>query len=615
MRPPAQQNDDHRRSAAAPIRANESILLGVILVFTAALYSATLFFGFVYDDNGQVIDNALVHSWRFVPQYFHGAVWQYLFPDSPANYYRPLNLLWFRLNDALFGMHPAGWHATTILLHVTATFLVYVLARRLSGKPFAAAFAALLFAVHPTRHEVVAWISGTTESLWAVLFLSAFLAYLKSREGYRVRWIMMSCGLYAAALLAKETAIMLPPIVITHAWIYGNCSSESRNITRRSRFLDTVRLASGYVLVAVAYMAGRIRVLHGFSHPQLSLPAATYAYTLPSVLFFYLKQWFFPIQMAEFYNVPMWFGFNATHVLLPAIGLLALAYAIWLWRRQLGSREVIFSSVWVLTLLLPALDIAVFPHGQLVHDRYLYVPSFGVCLLLGLAVERSANGPQVFGLPRKWLWVTLVLAALLSYEAAKAASYWASDYILFERAYLVNPQNTTVRTDYAIELARAGDYEKALPIMVGLAKAEPNNATANYNLGHFFYGLKMMGQAEEYLNRARILAPTMPGSYLELGLIDLKTNRLQDAEANMRQAAMLRPYEATYHFALGTVLVAQGKCDEARSELGKAFILSPNMPQAREQFEKCSKTGTSQSDSALPGRASAATLPAAANPR
>ncbi len=73
-----------------------------------------------------------------------------------------------------------------------------------------AALAALFFGIHPTRHEVVAWVSGTTELLWSVIFLLAFLAYLKSREGDRTRWIAISCALYGAGLLAKETAIVLP---------------------------------------------------------------------------------------------------------------------------------------------------------------------------------------------------------------------------------------------------------------------------------------------------------------------------------------------------------------------------------------------------------------------
>ena len=108
---------------------NERTLVASMLIFTALVYAATVRFQFVYDDQAQIVGNALLRSWRFVPQYFRGQIWQYLYPDAPAGYYRPLNLLWFRINDALFGLHPAGWHVLAILLHVVTTYLAYRVAR------------------------------------------------------------------------------------------------------------------------------------------------------------------------------------------------------------------------------------------------------------------------------------------------------------------------------------------------------------------------------------------------------------------------------------------------------------------------------------------------------
>src|SRR5580704_3606519 len=160
---------------------NDPVLLASVLAFTAMVYATTIRFKFVYDDHGYIVENALVHSWRFVPLYFRGDVWQYLSPNTPGNYYRPMNLLWTRSNDALFGLHPAGWHVLAILLHLCATSLAFFVARRLvTGRPLVAAFTALLFGIHPIHHEVVVWISGTTESLWSVLFFLSFLAYLRS---------------------------------------------------------------------------------------------------------------------------------------------------------------------------------------------------------------------------------------------------------------------------------------------------------------------------------------------------------------------------------------------------------------------------------------------------
>ena len=104
-------------------------------------------------------------------------------------------------------------------MHLVVTWLVYVLVRKVTGQFTTAWLAAVIFGVHPIHHEVVAWVSGTTESLFAILFLLAFLAYLRSREESKALWMSLSCALYALALLSKETAIVLPALVFAHAWI------------------------------------------------------------------------------------------------------------------------------------------------------------------------------------------------------------------------------------------------------------------------------------------------------------------------------------------------------------------------------------------------------------
>jgi hypothetical protein len=578
------------RPDATGAQPNESLLVGIMLAFTALLYAPTLRFGFVYDDHLQIVQNPLVHSWRFVPEVFRSHVWEALDPGDAGNYYRPLNVLWFRINDALFGLRPVAWHATAILLHVVAVWLVYVLARRLSGKLLVALFAALLFAVHPMRHEVVGWISGTTESLWSVLFLLAFLAYLRSREG--ARWMVFSCAFYAGALVAKETAIMLPVVVFAHAAIYGNGADTGEPRLLGRRLSSAIKTAAIYAPVAMAYAAARIAVLHGFTHTPSTLSWKAFLLTLPSVLLFYAKQWFFPIQFAESYGHPAWLHFDLVHVLLPAIGLVAIVALVWFWRSTLGQREVMFAAAWLITLLLPSLDLFVFPPGELAHDRYFYLPSFGVCLLLALAMEKLAQGPVLAGLPRKWLFATVAVVILLSYDTVKATSYWVNDYRLFERAYQVGPRSSKARNGFANELATAGDYPRAIRIMQELLAEQPNRWESSFNLGHVYYQLGEFSTAEQYLKRAQQLDPAMPFPYLYLGLTYLRMNRFQDAEANLRQAVFVRPYEPFLHFSLASVLVIEAKCDEARAEFRQAQDLLPDMPHVQDQIDNCGKPKT-----------------------
>jgi tetratricopeptide (TPR) repeat protein len=581
---------------AQPISATgERIFLGSILALTGLVYAATLRFQFVYDDEGQIVENELIRSWRFVPQYFRGQVWQYLFPNEPANYYRPFNVLWFRINDAVFGLRPYGWHATAILLHVLATFLAYKVARHLTGRPLVAGLAALIFGVHPMRHEVVAWVSGTTESLWSVMFLMAFLSYLRSRYAHRAAWMALSCVLYGAALLSKETAAMLPAVVFAHAWIYGprasGNSSRSLSVNVQPSVWRRVAKAAGLALlygpVAAAYLVLRITVLHGFAHPLTHIPLRTLALTFPSVAFFYLRQWLVPIQLSEFYDLPLRSGIDFSHVVFPALAILLLAAALWFFRRELGPRETAFASVWTIVLLLPALDLGVFPEGELAHDRYFYLPSFGASLLLGLALEKMARGVRVSGFPRRWLVATAVLFGLLSYGTVNAASYWRNDYVLFEHAHRVAPLNLTAWNDYATALARRGDSAKAMLLLLQLLAVKPDYWLANYNYGRLSYVAGELPTAKLYLERARKIDPVRPDTYVQLGLIALKTNDLVEAEVNMRNAVLLRPFNPSFRFALGVVLMQRGTCSEARAQLEQALTLNPGFLHAQEMMNKC----------------------------
>ena len=573
--------------SAAPL--NESTLLGGVLALTALLYAATLHFDFVYDDQNAIVRNPMVRSWRSVPGYFMGKEWPpTLFPNGSANYFRPLNVLWYRINDAVFGLNPVGWHAMTILLHVLATLLVYAIARRITGRPLVAALTALLFGIHPTRHEVVSWVSGTTESLWSVMFLLAFLAYLKSREGDRTRWIVISSALYGAGLLAKETAIVFPLVVFAHAWLYGTKSaSEDDAWSQASRVWKAAALAALYGVVAIAYLGLRITALHGFEHPQANISFRTLVLTVPSVAFFYVRQWLLPMRIGEFYDLPLWSKFDALHVLAPFLALVILAAVLWFFRKKLGSREVVFAVVWLMAPLLPVLDFAVLPPGQLVHDRYLYLASFGAALLCALVLSMLATGPTSFGIPRRLLIPTLAIVVLSCYATADASSYWEDDYILFQHSYQLTPSNIVARVNYAIAVARRGDYMTAMPLLDSVLYEDPNNWLANYNLGRVFYEMGLYPPAEGRFLEVERLFPTNADNYLQLGMVDIKTNRPEQAEENMRRAVELQPSETAFRFSLGVALEVEGKCDEARAEFTKTLAIDPSFPKAEEQMAKC----------------------------
>ena len=60
---PASQETDAWKLLAKYFR-QPSVLLPTLVLFTAVLYSGTLFFQFVWDDGPQIVDNPLIRSWH-----------------------------------------------------------------------------------------------------------------------------------------------------------------------------------------------------------------------------------------------------------------------------------------------------------------------------------------------------------------------------------------------------------------------------------------------------------------------------------------------------------------------------------------------------------------------
>jgi len=119
-------------------------------------YLDSQIYDFVYDDIGQILLNPFIKSWSYLPRYFLSPFWQHASPQALGNYYRPLFLLWSRVNYSMLKTQPFGWHATTVLLHLLVTGLVYLVVREMTVRAGVAWLTALIFGVHPIHHEVVA---------------------------------------------------------------------------------------------------------------------------------------------------------------------------------------------------------------------------------------------------------------------------------------------------------------------------------------------------------------------------------------------------------------------------------------------------------------------------
>lgn len=568
-------------TATRPVRVSPQLPAAVLplLVLTATLvvYLGTLQFEFVYDDLGQIVGNPMVQSWSYLPALFHSNVWAQSF--QVGNYYRPLFMVWLLLNYTFFGLRPFFWHLAAVGLHLTATWLVFVLAARLARDRRVAAAAALVFGLHPAHLEAVAWVSGSTEPLLAVLLIPAFLSYLNYRErGRRAGWLALSAMLFAAAIFAKETAVVLPALVLAWEWV-----GAEEPAGWKARLVSGLRVVIPFVLLTGVYLAARASALHGLAHTLVDLPLRMALLTIPSVLWFYLRLLLVPFPLSAFYDVPY-----VTHVswhyfwrpLLESGAVLAVL-AAWWWRT--GSRLIGFAAIWLLLPLLPLLDLRVLPMGDFVHDRYLYLPSVGLAILLALALEKLPAGQTtLLGEPAPALAALLLLGCGLGAATALQSVPWANDVLLYSHGVEIAPNNDLPRNKLANALITRGLYEEGISVYRGVLAQDPDFWFANYRMGFALYKLGRFPEAEKYLAHAVEGKRTGEECYY-LGLAQKSQGKLEQAAASLSQAAQLAPQARGYHGELAKVLLEQGKKAEALEAFKAELALDPGNAEARQQ--------------------------------
>ena len=132
---------------------------------------------------------------------------------TPFHDFRPLFMASLWLDRHLWGLAPAWFHATNVLLIAACAALVVIVIRRFTRDPMMAIWAGVLFALHPFHVENAAWVAARSDPLFALPFLLALLAYDRWRKRANAVPIL-ALFLFELALLAKETAVTLPLVVV-----------------------------------------------------------------------------------------------------------------------------------------------------------------------------------------------------------------------------------------------------------------------------------------------------------------------------------------------------------------------------------------------------------------
>jgi Flp pilus assembly protein TadD len=557
------------------------------LVFVVAVLAFIMSAGFpfLFDDRAQIVGNSQIRTWQGTLGYFASDVWHSYDPRIVSKYYRPLFYLWVRFNYLLFGLKPAGWHITLVLLHGASSVLAFRLGARLTGSRAAGVIAALLFALHPVHIESVAWISGMTDPLMACFLLAAMLIFLSWIEERRPAQLAFVALLYLLALLCKEPAIMALPVLALTAWLYA---PQTR---MRAKLTAVLHGVAAPAAVAVAYLALRAWILHASVSRVNALPVAAMLLSLPEVLLFYLRQSLFPVGLSFAYDFDPQRQMSLEGFWIPLLVAAAIAalYALWCYRERRHRRALLMAAAIFVAWLIPVLDIRLLDLNQLVHDRYLYLPVLGVCIAVSVAFRQWSELQSAPGQVRAAAFGALCVLLLAATEVQQFGC--ASELLLWSRAARIAPHNDLALSNLGVTLLERGEMAEGLAVFQRDLQYNPNSWNSNYNMAYVLFSEHEYAAAQPYIVRALEIKPQSPETLRMAGGIEMKLGKLEDAEKHMRSALELDPDDEGFHTTLGLVLLERGDRAAAAREFERELQMYPNNATARSGLQQARAAG------------------------
>src|SRR5258706_3928212 len=364
-----------------------TIFLITILAFLPALNN-----GFVgWDDDGNIDDNP----------HYRGLGWtqlRWMFTTFDMSLYRPLT--WATLGEdyVVWGMNPFGYHLTSVLLHAGSCVLFYFIARdllvlaRSDANPpddipvlIGAAFAALIFAIHPLRVEPVAWVSARNDVVSGLFYLASMLCYLRaarlgSNQATRWYWLAAAVIVFGLSLLSKAMGVTLPAVLLVldiyplkrlvggpDKWF----GAKVRHIWWEKVPFLLLAFGFGVIALLAKYSTGALRPMQQY-FLSYRIGQAFYG------LCFYLLKTFVPVNLSPLYELPYDFDTWMPLFVLCGAVVVLITVAVFLSRKRYPA--LLACWVYYLIVVTPVLGVAQ-SGPQIVADRYSYLACLSWAIL------------------------------------------------------------------------------------------------------------------------------------------------------------------------------------------------------------------------------------------
>lgn len=548
-----------------PIAWKWIYLLIALLAFL--LYANTINHDYTVDDgtvmaNNKYTKEGISSIGKIFSSAYRAGYW-----DRNEGLYRPLSVAMFAVEWQLGDGKPFLGHLMNVLLYVcTAVVVISLLKRLLNGyHPLIPVIAAVIFVIHPIHTEVVANIKSRDEILsflFGCLSLRLLLMYIDENK---ISFLVTSLISFIIALFSKETTLTWLGVIPIALWCSTNFDIKKTIIT-----------SLPYLVIIVLFIFLRMSILgslKGESEILLINNSLVNANgdivkkiaTAFSILFRYLILMIAPVTLIfdYSYNTIPTVGFGDIRALL---GFILIICGIFFGLKSLVKRNMLGFAIFFFLGTIVLLSNVFFLIEATMAERFMYTPSFGVCILFALGIGKyikddkskfldlsSLNGNK--GL----MSIVLVITVLFCGRTIARNADWKDNITLLSKDIQSAPNSARILYAYGSAIL----IEKAL---------KENDPTVKNNL---------LDQSIEYLRKGVTVIPNYNDAWYNLGIAYKERGNVKDAVAAFETARSYKPFkDASRLINSGVAYGLNQQYDKAISDLQKAYELEPKSADA-----------------------------------
>jgi Flp pilus assembly protein TadD len=556
---------------AAP-RKRALVLSLLIAVLALAIYNQATHFPFAnFDDDRYVTDNPRVQA---------GLTWETvkwsLTSTAVANWH-PLTWMSHALDCQWFGLNPAGHHLTSIVLHTLNAVLLLLLLWRTTRRLGLSFLVAAVFALHPVNVESVVWVSERKNVLSTFFFLLTLGAYgwYVERPGWK-RYLAVG-GLFVCGLASKPMIVTLPfVLVLLDYWPLGRIDRPSQAEEPRAgqngvgilllEKLPLLALSAASALITMRTQGAGGALASTF---PLSIRAKNALYCF--LLYCWKAVW--PAKLAPLYP-HSGYSLATWKVAIAALFLVAVSALAVKFRSR---RYLAVGWLWFLGTLIPVIGI-VQVGNQGMADRYAYIPLIGVFVMI---VWSAADAVERAKLPQVWKIVPAAFVLMsLAVVAHRQTGYWRSNLDLWGHTLEVTKNNFVAEDQFGAALVQLGRTDEAFRHFVRAARLAPADPISHMNIGFYLYQQGRVAEAVPYFKFAVTLttdARVLATAYADLGSAYCELGNYSDSETSFDRSIRLNPNQFSTWLGMGVLAERQDKLEDAMRDFAVSLKLAPNV--------------------------------------